>query len=100
MNSIIEAAQARRAAPVLAASPLTLHVLQPHEYGRWDAFVRACPDATFFHLSGWQKVIEASFVAAGPPYTQNGIAPSECPNRRLLISARGRTPRIWPSCST
>ncbi|VXC20241.1 FemAB family XrtA/PEP-CTERM system-associated protein [Massilia sp. 9I] len=61
MNSIIEAAQAKRAAPVLATGPQTLHLLQPHEYGRWDAFVRACPDATFFHLSGWQKVIEQSF---------------------------------------
>jgi FemAB-related protein (PEP-CTERM system-associated) len=65
MNSIIEAAAAKRAgaahAPMPAASPLTLHLLQPQEYGRWDAFVRACPDATFFHLSGWQKVIEASF---------------------------------------
>jgi FemAB-related protein (PEP-CTERM system-associated) len=61
MNSIIEAAAAKRAAPVLATSPMTLHMLQPHEYGRWDAFVRACPDATFFHLSGWQKVIEGSF---------------------------------------
>lgn len=65
MNSIIEAAQAKRSGaaptPVLSTSPLTLHVLQPHEYGRWDDFVRACPDATFFHLSGWQKVIEASF---------------------------------------
>jgi FemAB-related protein (PEP-CTERM system-associated) len=65
MNSIIEAAQAKRSgaahASVLSTSPLTLHVLQPHEYGRWDDFVRACPDATFFHLSGWQKVIETSF---------------------------------------
>jgi FemAB-related protein (PEP-CTERM system-associated) len=61
MNSIIEAAQAKRAAPVLSTSPMTLHTLQPHEYTRWDAFVRACPDATFFHLSGWQKVIEGAF---------------------------------------
>ncbi|BDT56889.1 peptidoglycan bridge formation protein FemAB [Massilia varians] len=61
MNSIIEAAQAKRAAPVLATGPQTLHLLQPHERARWDAFVRSCPDATFFHLSGWQKVIEESF---------------------------------------
>lgn len=61
MNSIIEAAQAKHAAPVLATGPQTLHLLQPHERARWDAFVRACPDATFFHLSGWQKVIEESF---------------------------------------
>lgn len=61
MNSIIEAAQAKRAAPVFATGQQTLHLLQPHERARWDAFVRACPDATFFHLSGWQKVIEESF---------------------------------------
>ncbi|WP_288378477.1 FemAB family XrtA/PEP-CTERM system-associated protein [uncultured Massilia sp.] len=59
MNSIIEAAQARRAAP--ATGPQTLKLLQSADYARWDAFVRACPDATFFHLSGWQKVIEQSF---------------------------------------
>jgi len=61
MNSIIEAAQAKRAAPVQASGPLTTHLLQPQDYARWDAFVRACPDATFFHLSGWQSVIEQSF---------------------------------------
>lgn len=61
MNSIIEAAQAKRAAPPAAAGPLTLHLLTPTDYPRWDAFVRACPDATFFHLSGWQTVIEQSF---------------------------------------
>lgn len=27
----------------------------------WDAFVKACPEATFFHLSGWKQVIEQSF---------------------------------------
>jgi FemAB-related protein (PEP-CTERM system-associated) len=71
MNSIIEAAQAKLAnpapapvpasAPQSAAGPLTLHLLQPQDRARWDAFVRACPAATFFHLSGWQTVIEQSF---------------------------------------
>jgi len=28
---------------------------------QWDAFVEACPNATFFHLSGWKDVIEAAF---------------------------------------
>nr|WP_229474714.1 FemAB family XrtA/PEP-CTERM system-associated protein [Pseudoduganella lurida] len=28
---------------------------------RWDAFVNACPEATFFHRAGWQRVIEAAF---------------------------------------
>jgi hypothetical protein len=33
-------------------------LLQPGDYARWDAFVDACPDATFFHKAGWQSVIE------------------------------------------
>lgn len=28
---------------------------------RWDAFVAACPEATFFHRAGWQRVIEDAF---------------------------------------
>jgi len=28
---------------------------------RWDAFVLACPQATFFHRAGWQKVIGEVF---------------------------------------
>lgn len=28
---------------------------------KWDAFVEATPAATFFHRSGWKKVIEQSF---------------------------------------
>jgi FemAB-related protein (PEP-CTERM system-associated) len=28
---------------------------------RWDEFVRACPAGTFFHLSGWKRVIERAF---------------------------------------
>ncbi|MFL6658655.1 MAG: FemAB family XrtA/PEP-CTERM system-associated protein [Massilia sp.] len=36
---------------------LTLHLLQPADYARWDAFVDACPEATFFHKAGWQTII-------------------------------------------
>jgi FemAB-related protein (PEP-CTERM system-associated) len=28
---------------------------------RWDAFVRACPEATFCHLSGWGRALEGVF---------------------------------------
>jgi FemAB-related protein (PEP-CTERM system-associated) len=55
MSSMIETA------PRAAAGPLTLGLMQAHDRARWDAFVHACPDATFFHLSGWQRVIEQSF---------------------------------------
>lgn len=61
MNAILDAAQARRAAPSAASAPRTLKLLQKQDHARWDAFVRACPSATFFHLSGWQSVIEQSF---------------------------------------
>ncbi len=28
---------------------------------RWDAFVERCPEATFFHRSGWRSIIEEVF---------------------------------------
>jgi FemAB-related protein (PEP-CTERM system-associated) len=28
---------------------------------RWDAFVHACPEATFFHKSGWRDILEGTF---------------------------------------
>ncbi|ABD68416.1 conserved hypothetical protein [Rhodoferax ferrireducens T118] len=28
---------------------------------RWDAFVMACPEATFFHRAGWQKIVQDIF---------------------------------------
>lgn len=40
---------------------LQVRVLTPADHPRWDAFVRGCPEATFFHLSGWQRVMEQVF---------------------------------------
>ena len=31
------------------------------EAARWDAFVLACPQATFFHRAGWQTLIREVF---------------------------------------
>ena len=31
------------------------------DVGRWDAFVMACPQATFFHRLGWQVLFEDIF---------------------------------------
>jgi FemAB-related protein (PEP-CTERM system-associated) len=28
---------------------------------RWDAFVLACPEATFFHRAGWQRIVREVF---------------------------------------
>ncbi|MBB5203972.1 FemAB-related protein (PEP-CTERM system-associated) [Inhella inkyongensis] len=36
--------------------PLALH--EPAQCRVWDAYVRACPQASFFHLSGWARVVE------------------------------------------
>ena len=38
---------------------LSLHDLAGH--AQWDEFVRACPQASFFHLAGWQRVIASVF---------------------------------------
>ncbi len=46
-----------------AALP-TIHRLLAHDranVARWDAFVMACPDATFFHRAGWQNIIANVF---------------------------------------
>jgi FemAB-related protein (PEP-CTERM system-associated) len=33
----------------------------PGDEARWDAFVEAVPEGTFFHLCGWKAVIETAF---------------------------------------
>ena len=33
--------------------------------GRWDAFVMACPQASFFHRAGWLKLVEQVFGHRG-----------------------------------
>ena len=43
------------------ASAVTVNLLEAKDYARWDAFVERCPEATFFHRTGWQTVIEKAF---------------------------------------
>ncbi|MEH3086157.1 MAG: FemAB family PEP-CTERM system-associated protein [Xylophilus ampelinus] len=46
------------------AASLTVHLLAPDDAGahaRWDAFVQACPSATFFHRAGWQRIMREVF---------------------------------------
>jgi len=38
-----------------------IKILTPENYTRWDEFVRNHPEGTFFHLTGWKKVIEKTF---------------------------------------
>ncbi|WBS03249.1 FemAB family PEP-CTERM system-associated protein [Pseudoduganella sp. SL102] len=78
MSAIIEQAMQRAQAGVAAAAepatpplaepaaqpgPLSVRLLgaESADRARWDAFVQACPEATFFHRAGWQRVIEEAF---------------------------------------
>ena len=40
---------------------LAVRPLDAAQAPAWDAFVRAQPDATFFHLAAWRQIIERSF---------------------------------------
>ena len=44
-----------------AAGSVRVRELQPADFQRWDEFVSACPEATFFHRAGWRTVIERAF---------------------------------------
>jgi len=59
---MIRAAETRRALPQLFAAPVSHRVeireLAPGEEGAWDRFVHASPSGTFFHLTGWRRVVE------------------------------------------
>ena len=43
---------------------LTIKRLSAHDAtatAKWDAFVMSCPEATFFHRAGWQKIVRDVF---------------------------------------
>lgn len=49
--------------PISSSLPSAVRVglMQAQDMERWDRFVMACPDATFFHRAGWKAVIERAF---------------------------------------
>jgi FemAB-related protein (PEP-CTERM system-associated) len=40
---------------------IAVHKLEEADFARWDAYVEATPEATFFHRAGWQSVLERAF---------------------------------------
>lgn len=40
---------------------LSIRDYRDSDRDRWDAFVSACPDATFFHRIGWRQIYEQQF---------------------------------------
>jgi FemAB-related protein (PEP-CTERM system-associated) len=41
--------------------PVTVRPFQTEDAQSWDNFVHACAAGTFFHLSGWKRVMERAF---------------------------------------
>jgi len=41
-----------------ASAPIEIRPLEPGEEEEADRFVKACPSGTFFHLSGWKRIVE------------------------------------------
>lgn len=40
---------------------LEIKQMRPSDYASWDAYIDRVPQGTFFHRSGWKRVIESSF---------------------------------------
>lgn len=77
-------------------APLRIHRLdsaQPEQVARWDAFVLAQPQATFFHRAGWQTVIrdvfrhDTYFLYAESGGEIRGVLPLAHVNSRLFGNA-------------
>lgn len=47
--------------PAPAAAPLQLRLMAEQDCARWDAYVERCPQASFFHRAGWQRVLRQAF---------------------------------------
>ncbi|MCW5652266.1 FemAB family XrtA/PEP-CTERM system-associated protein [Hydrogenophaga sp.] len=72
---------------------LRLDSRRPEEVARWDAFVFAHPQATFFHRAGWQKIIgevfrhATYFLYAEQDGQIQGVLPLAHVNSRLFGNA-------------
>jgi FemAB-related protein (PEP-CTERM system-associated) len=75
-------------------APLRIHRLdstQADQVARWDAFVLAQPQATFFHRAGWQTVIrdvfrhDTYFLYADSGGEIQGVLPLAHVNSRLAV---------------
>ena len=60
---------------------IRIRTLNDGAAGAWDRFVQSTPDATFFHLAGWRRVLEQAF------------GPDPLPADELMH-------RAWPALTT
>jgi len=79
---------------------VTIRELDDRSAPAWDAFVRANPEATFFHLSPWAKVIRESF--GHPTYyayaEQDGAVVGVLPLARMRTRLFGDLLASTPFC--
>ena len=77
---------------------LAIRPLDAANAARWDAFVLACPEATFFHRAGWAEVLrqafghDAHFVYAERDGIIQGVLPLGHIRSRLFGNALISTP--------
>ncbi len=89
MSCIVDAFQEDHASSLQVDTP-SVHPLRPQDMERWDEFVSACPEATFFHRAGWQAVIERAlghktwFLYAESGGQIQGVLPLAEINSRLF----------------
>jgi FemAB-related protein (PEP-CTERM system-associated) len=62
-REVVRDAGGESGVPVVSSDESPPHVreLLPGEDARWDAFVSRHPQGTFFHLSGWSRVVQETF---------------------------------------
>jgi FemAB-related protein (PEP-CTERM system-associated) len=82
--------------PLSESAALQVHRLDSHnpaQVARWEAFVAACPQATFFHRAGWQTIIrevfrhDTYFLYAEAQGHIQGVLPLGHVNSRLFGNA-------------
>lgn len=79
---------------------LRLHPLTEANAAAWDAFVQATPRATFFHLSGWARVMEQGFGHAAHFHLaeQDGAVVGVLPLARMKTRLFGDALISTPFC--
>ncbi len=81
-----------------AALQMQIRRLDAADATRWDAFVTACPEATFFHRAGWAEVLrlafghDAHFLYAEADGVIQGVLPLGHIRSRLFGNALISTP--------
>jgi len=48
-------------APLAARTSISVRLFRDGDAGAWEAFVLACPEATFFHRIGWREILRDVF---------------------------------------